>query len=685
MIKLKSLFLTSCFIFAVGLVSQPVYSQCGVYFKPGYHAVGKVNPIGSNAWALSDWNGDGRLDFWNYRPNASTGFRDVIIYPALPTGFWNWDAPIVYTANASIPVSPAGSWVDDFDGDGRVDVMSRTSQFGSRTIQIHRNVGDGTLQTLTPTPEGETLSTFVRDIGFLDINSDGRLDWVYTLEDTATGTETLTYSHQNVDGSFGPRTTVFVHTGDNELNDSQRLIGDFDNDGKDDIAYKNFSSPGRIRIVKNNGNSTFTLGSPIQLVDTRLLYFPVIDFNLDGRADILTYGDGTFVVYYGQSNGTLSPGTTFTVNGFPSLPALKVADLNGDGRPDIMNFGSGTSGSPSVNYEIFLNNPAGEFERTFYPRRIVQYPFPVVISDFTGDGKADMYDVSHQTNMFGDEVLTISTNVCAPVGQTKALDFDGVPPYDTYTTWNGSTGEWRTGSTTFRWGTASLGDVPAPGDFDGDLKTDYTVYRNGEGNWYVFLSSTSSWFVFRFGLPGDIPIPNDYDGGGKSDFAVFRPSDGNWYIWYSETQSFSAMHWGSNGDHPVPADYDGDGKTDIAVFRQSAGDWYYVKSSDQGYGIVHWGTDGDVPVPADYDGDGRADLAVFRSGMWHIQRSLNGAYSLISWGTAGDVPVPFLERGDTANPVVFRPSNGRWYNVRRPFEVVIYPAGVPVKFGLPNN
>lgn len=686
--KLLVFFFGAFIALASILIAEPAYGQCGVYFKPDYRAVGKVNPIGSSAWVLSDWNGDGRLDFWNYRLNATTGFRDIVIYPGLATGYWNWDAPIVYTGtNTQLSSGAVASWVVDADGDGRKDVLARgVGAFGSRKIQIVRNVGDGTIQAMAETLEGETLATFVNTIGFLDINSDGRLDWLYTLEDDDTGTETLQYALQDTNGAFGNRTTIFVHSSDNELNRSFRMVADFDGDGKVDIAYRSFSSPARVRVLKNLGNTTFTLGPPVTMEGTNSI-IDIRDFNVDGRADFLSEGPGQFRVYFGESNGTVSLGPLQQANNYPNSPALKTGDFNGDSRPDVINFASGTGPTnPSGDYEVFLTNPAGGFTRTVYTRPVVKNPFPLVISDFSGDGKADFYDVSHETKTyFNDEVVTISTNVCSPVGQTKALDFDGIAGYDTNTVWNGATGDWSHGGWTFNWGIASLGDIPSPGDFDGDGKTDVTVFRNSDGYWYIFMSATNSWYVFRFGLPGDIPVPNDYDGGGRSDIAVFRPSDGNWYIWHSETQSFSALHWGANGDRPVPADYDGDRKTDIAVFRPSTGDWYYVKSSDLSYGIIHWGTSGDVPIPADYDGDGRADITVFRSGTWYMLRSMTSEMHVLNWGTTGDIPVAFPERGDSAFPVVFRPSNSRWYLFHKQFLVVVSPPGDPVLFGLPND
>jgi hypothetical protein len=55
------------------------------------------------------------------------------------------------------------------------------------------------------------------------------------------------------------------------------------------------------------------------------------------------------------------------------------------------------------------------------------------------------------------------------------------------------------------WG--SPGDVPVPGDYDGDGKDDPGIYRNG--TWWV-LRSTSGIAVSGFGVATDKPIPRAY-------------------------------------------------------------------------------------------------------------------------------------------------------------------------------
>jgi hypothetical protein len=251
--------------------------------------------------------------------------------------------------------------------------------------------------------------------------------------------------------------------------------------------------------------------------------------------------------------------------------------------------------------------------------------------------------------------------------QVQPSDFDGDGISDV-AVWRPSNGVWHVQSSgdnsynSLQFGGADFGDVAAPGNYDGDKKTDYAVYRSGI--WYIRQSSNAQVRSTQFGLAGDKPVAGDYDGDGKTDLAVWRPSDHVWYIWRSSDGGYDFRQFGLDGDMPLAGDYDGDGKTDICIWRPSNGVWYVQQSSDGGYRAYQFGTSGDVPLVGDFDGDKRADYTIFRpsTGVWYVNLSSNGEFKILQWGVSTDIPVPGdFDRDGKTDFGVFRPAEGNWY------------------------
>jgi Tol biopolymer transport system component len=249
-------------------------------------------------------------------------------------------------------------------------------------------------------------------------------------------------------------------------------------------------------------------------------------------------------------------------------------------------------------------------------------------------------------------------------------DFDGDGRTDV-SVFRPSEGNWYIdrstgGFTTSNWGIST--DKLVPGDYDGDGKADLAIFRADADpahfDYYILNSASGTIWGLSWGLPGDIPVVGDYDGDGRSDVTVYRPSNNTWYI-HRSTAGFIAATFGTAGDIPVVINPDDDNTSNIAVFRPNSNTWYIATTlidPSHNFTATPWGEAGDILVPADYDGDNKEDVAIFRpsEGTWYVRQSSNGTLLAIQWGANGDVPVPGDYDGDGKDDLaVFR--GGNWY------------------------
>ena len=386
--------------------------------------------------------------------------------------------------------------------------------------------------------------------------------------------------------------------------------------------------------------------------------FGVARYNTDGSPDT-TFGDGTGKV-------------SVHVGGNGTQEFARSVAIQTDGKIIVAGeAGAGGTGD-GAKFALVRFNLDGTLDTSFGGTGIVLTRVTNISFDYgysaaiQADGKIVFVGRDQNPDGSGSRhfaVLRFNANTAVRRAQ---FDFDGDGKSD-ISVFRPATGAWylqqsQNGFTGISFGQS--GDQIAPADFDGDGKTDVAVFRNG--SWYYLKSSNNAFVGVSFGQAGDLPRPADFDGDGKADINVFRPSNGAWYRLNSSNNQFVGISFGQNGDVPLIADFDGDNKSDIAIFRPANGTFYSLDSSTGAFRGTAFGVATDIPTAGDFDGDGKTDIAVFRptNGAWYRYNSSTGAFVGISFGQSGDLPVAADYDGDGKTDIaVFRSSVGAWYRL----------------------
>ena len=217
-----------CVVFI--LLSSPVQAQVS-FFQPLTFSDCPYGPL-----FVADFNGDGKPDLL-----CATG--------VLALG--NGDG--TFKAGLSVPVSPPAGVsavlaVADFNGDGKPDLLEEGKNLSSFSVLLGN--GDGTFQSPISTTTGGTL-------GFLaaaDINGDGRADVVGVYG------AVLYVFIGNGDGTFKPGVPYALGTP--SVLTGTLSFGDFNGDGKKDIALNISASGTNGQVIVLLGNGDGTLQAP---------------------------------------------------------------------------------------------------------------------------------------------------------------------------------------------------------------------------------------------------------------------------------------------------------------------------------------------------------------------------------------------------------------------------------------
>src|SRR3989449_6721858 len=263
--------------------------------------------------------------------------------------------------------------VGDFTGDGVPDLAVANGRAGFAggpgNIEVLLGDGDGTFQ------ERLTVATGGRPVSLApgDFNGDGKPDLAVADFDSNTVLVLL----GNGDGTFQAALTVARATGPRSI-----VVGDFNGDGKPDLAVANFGS-NTVSVLLGNGDGTFQ--APLTVASaTGPRSVAVGDFNGDGTLDLAVadWGSNTVSVLLGNGDGTFQAPRTFTTGARPS--SVAAGDFNGDGALDLA-----VANEDSFSVSVLLGNGDGTFQvpSTFTTGA---RPQSVAVGDFDRDGTLDL-------------------------------------------------------------------------------------------------------------------------------------------------------------------------------------------------------------------------------------------------------------------------------------------------------
>ena len=192
-------------------------------------------------------------------------------------------------------------------------------------------------------------------------------------------------------GSFGPATNFIVGTTPQSVS-----VGDFNKDGKLDLATANFNS-NNVSILLGTGTGSFGTATGFS-VGTNPYSVAVQDFNGDGKPDIATANEGSnnVSVLLGNGTGGFGATTNFAVGTGPR--SVTVGDFNADGKIDLATANGVSSSTPVANnLSVLLGTGTG----TFSPAAnysLGSNPWTVTAADLNGDGNPDLATSNYWTN-----------------------------------------------------------------------------------------------------------------------------------------------------------------------------------------------------------------------------------------------------------------------------------------------
>ncbi len=535
--------------------------------------------ISTSHFEAADINADGHLDLIGAQYGAG-------LIVNIGNGDGTFSNGVTYlTENSGLDFYSGKINLGDLNGDGTTDVivdadyyphgmlfLGNGAQIVSSVSTLSGN-GNGTFSTGISL---ETGSSTASQVLLSDIDSDGNSDIV-----TANTTDgTVTYFTGNGNGTFNAAQTLYVGGQVSSI-----ALSDVDGDGNTDILATSTNGSGEVQLFTGNGNSTFNAAATFSASgDSAISKVITADLDGDGSADIITDGNNSINVQYGNGDGTFAAETIYNT-GSAGITDFIASDIDGDGSLDIV---IASNGGDTV--QRMMGNGDRTFEAAITEASGANYE-GLALGDLNNDGTDDIV-ASDSTNSEVDILLGNSSVILTPSGG------------------NGSGG-------------FATGDTPtsiAAGDIDGDGITDFITADSIDNTLSFLAGNGDGTFAARATLnggntPGAVTL-TDINGDGNLDIVSSASGAGEVLIQtgngdgtFNLTTTFSGT---TNATEFIARDINGDGNIDLIANSTSTGNASVFLGNGDGTISAATqfasGTDVEHIASTDINGDGALDL-----------------------------------------------------------------------------